>query len=204
MPPRTSMSCAERSPRRRRAFTLLEILVAAVIFTLASTPLVLLFNSTTRQVKGLDKRAEIRALTGQILERIEAMDFVSLHDSFGVEPEAPGRLVGQLADGARNPLMIDRGSLDRLAELGMSGALEFRFMTRDELGMDPANPLKSSSGLLHLQAGVIELRIHGDGYDETLRKSVYCPMILGRPGLMLNQCPAVNKALRDGKYKDFP
>lgn len=188
----------------RRGFTLLEILIAAVVFTVASVPLLLLFNSTSRQVKGLDRRAEIRAITQQVLGRVESMDFVTLHDNFGVEPEAPGRLVGKLTDGARNPLMLERGWMDRLDELGLSGSLEFRFMTKSELGVDPANPLKSTSGLLHLQAGVIVFRIQGTGYDETVRKPVYCPMILGRPGLLLNQCPAVNKALRDGKYKDFP
>jgi prepilin-type N-terminal cleavage/methylation domain-containing protein len=204
MLPRTSTCCAERSRRTSRGFTLLEVLIASVIFTLASVPLVLLFSSTSRQVKGLDRRAEIRALTMQILGRVEAMDFVTLHDHFGIEPESPGRLVGKLVEGARNPLMLDRTWIDRLAELGLGAELEFRFMTRSELGMDPTNPLKSTSGLLHLQAGTVALRVSGPGYDETLRKSVYCPMILGRPGLLLNQCPAVNKALRDGKYKDFP
>ena len=109
---------------------------------------------------------------------MRSADFVTLYDHFGVRPDAPGRLVDKLVEGSRNPLLLETSWLERLQDLGLGAALEFRFMTRTELGMDPANPLRSTSGLLHIQAGVIRLRVHGPGHEETIEKSVYCPGIV--------------------------
>jgi hypothetical protein len=197
--------------------TLLEILVGSVILVLVSVPIGLLLSSSSGRVKQVDQNREVRLLIDRIVNRIEVQDFVGLWDQFGVEPDSPTRMTDRLADfdpatrtaAGRNPLGLDDEVLGRLADLGLAASLEFRFLTKKELGIDPSQPLVSTSGLLHLQAGTVRLRVAGrglwrGGVNEEIVKNVYCPMILGRPGLLLTQCPSVNPALRDGKFKGFP
>ncbi|MBI2943575.1 MAG: hypothetical protein HYY25_05195 [Candidatus Wallbacteria bacterium] len=194
--------------------TLFDVLIGAVVLAMVAVPLGLLLTSSSRSIRSTDLGRETRQLLEAVMRRVESTDLTLLWDSYGVEPESPGRLIGKLAEytpggqAGRNPLLLDQEVLQRLAELGLECTLEFRFMSRKELGVDAVNHLKSDSGLLHLQAGVARLvatgKLGSRPFTEEIKKPIYCPMILGRPGLMLSQCPAVNPALRDGKFKNFP
>lgn len=211
------MTCpSPQSPWRRkhRGTTLFEVLIASVLLVMVAVPIGLMLSASSRQVRNTDLDREVRSLMDQVMERVESTDLTVLWDAFGVDPDSPNRLrnslgrMSPLPGGATNPLLLNRRVLDRFAELRLACDLEFRFMTRKELGIDASNRLKSHSGILHLQAGVATLTVRGSvgrrTVDEHLRKPIYCPMILGRPGLLLSQCPAVNPALRDGKFKAFP
>ncbi|MBI3893075.1 MAG: hypothetical protein HY303_16275 [Candidatus Wallbacteria bacterium] len=212
--PQNRSSEAARSRSLRAGQTLFDVLIGAVVLVLVAVPVALLLTSSSRSIRSTDMGRETRQLMDAIMRRIESTDLTMLWDGYGVEPDSPGRLTGQLAEfvpggvPGRNPLCLDRELLQRIAELGLECSLEFRFMTNKELGIDPVNRLKSRSGLLHLQAGVARLLVQGKlenrPFREEFVKPIYCPMILGRPGLLLSQCPAVNPALRDGKFKDMP
>ncbi|MBI4872763.1 MAG: hypothetical protein HY814_14495 [Candidatus Riflebacteria bacterium] len=212
---------SRRGRPARTATTLLEVLISAVILTLIVVPISLLLSQSTRAVQNTDLNREVRGLMDEVMQRVESTDLTKLWDSFGIDPKSPTRFDGKLvnlpggsvtpealADDAANPLHINQEIVERLGELGLSTDLKFRFMTRTELGVDPSNRLKSSSGIMHLQAGVVTLTFAGKvgkkTIDEELAKPIYCPMILGRPGLLLSQCPAVDPKLRDGRFKNFP
>lgn len=210
----------------REGTTLFEVLISAIVLSLIVLPIGLLLTTSNRTLRNTDINREVRSMMDQVMERIESTDLTKLWDAFGVEPDSPARFKGQLfkpeavagggggdrtSDDA-NPLHLDIPLMKRILEMkeemALETDLEFRFMTRAELGIDAANRLVSKSGILHLQAGVVSLAFKGEVtkkvIEEEMSKPIYCPMILGRPGLLLSQCPAVKPDLRDGKFKDFP
>ena len=190
-------------------FTLLEVLIAAVLLTLIAIPIFSLLWTSKHGIDRTDRNREIRFLTDMVMNCAENADFVELWKNFGGDfdglgcPVGPSQIRSGLGENRNNPLRIDVWVFERLKANKWPPKLQFRLLTKKELKHDPKNPM-TGSGVLHLQAGVIVLQIKGDFVNEEIRKVVYCPMILGRPGLDLNQCPAVNPAIRDGLLKDYP
>lgn len=200
---------------RRRGFSLVEVAISAFVIATISVAMFSLMSSTGEQIHRTDARREARYLLREVLERVESSDFLTLYRSFGVEPRVSGRIEEGLyrpahfVDGERipeyNPLNLTRRQMDHLEALGWKARLAFRFMTRDELGASELNDATSLTGVLHLQAGWIELEVRGPGLPtQRVRKPVFCPLVLGRPGLMLSQCPATNEALKRGLLEDIP
>jgi prepilin-type N-terminal cleavage/methylation domain-containing protein len=199
----------------RRGFTLVEVAVSALVVAILSVSMISLMSSTGKQIQRTDTRREARYLLRDLLDRIEAADFLTLYQNFGVEPEVKGRIREGLyrpavfVDGERvpeyNPLNLTRRQKEHLEELGWKARLEFRFMTREELGASVLNEATSLSGVLHLQAGWIELLVEGPELPpQRVLKPVFCPLVLGRPGLMLSQCPATNEGLKRELLEEIP
>jgi hypothetical protein len=198
---------------------LIEVSMAAFFLALLSVAVWGFLGVSNRTVRRTDVRRETRFLMLQILDRVESADFVVLYQNFGVQPPSPSRIAVGL--GPNNPLNVDESVVERLAELKWDVKVLFRFMTRAELGAGPNQALASTdvddieqgqrgnrlapteSGVLPYQGAVIELRLEprADSPQQlppyVIRKPVYCPLILGRPGLTLAQCPALNIALQD-------
>lgn len=188
-------------PTRRSAFTLAELLVSSVILLIVALPVGLVMRGSTGAVQRVDVQREVRGIIDHVLERTEAQDFGVLYDNFGIQPDAAGRIADGIVRGEANPLEIDAAVLARMQELDLRCRLTFRFFTKEEVKVRPENDLRTGTGLLWLQGGVVALFLQGPGVDETVQRTVYCPLILGRPGLLLNQCPAVDpgkKARYDG------
>jgi len=194
------------TPRpRRRAFTLLEVVVSGFLLALLAVPLMGMLQGSSRSVRRVDARREGRHLLERILDRVEATDFLILYDNFGIEPESPDRMQEGLTQGGRTPLLLTTALRDTLEEGGWQARLTFRFMTKEEVGEDPENPVKTSTGILHLQGAWVTLSLGRKGQPTLrIRKPLYCPLILGRPGLMLSQCPALNQGLRRDLFSHIP
>lgn len=191
--------------RPRAGMTLLEVAAAAFFLALLSAPTLQVITGAGRSVQRTDARRETRHLLRQVLERIEAADFLVLYDNFGVEPDSSNRMVTGIGDDTRNPLLLTKQLRERMDELGWEVSLRFRFMTRDELGVDPDNPMRSDTGILHLQGAHIELTVDAPGRPRAVvKKPLYCPLILGRPGLMVSQCPALNPGLQRDLFARIP
>lgn len=199
----------------RRGFTLVEVSVASLVVAILGVTTVALMTTTGKQIRRTDARSEDRHLVREVLDRVEALDFLSLYQNFGIEPESVGRMKEGLyrpsfeLDGERVPEYDPLGLPQRLKDAMLANEwttrLTFRFLTREELGVDPGNGATSLTGVLHLQAGEITLAIERPGHPPvTIRKSLFCPLVLGRPGLVMSQCPATNQGLKDGLLKDVP
>lgn len=217
-----------RKSRLRRArdrlalqgLTLLEVLISAVLLVLVAVPLGSLLWTSRRGIELADRGREVRFVIDQVITRVESTDFVALWKSFGwgflsecpTCPESPEAIRDGLAvvrwspsgepEVARNPLELDVDVLKSLRRNGWTARLRFRFLTRPEVRQ--TGRVKSDTGILHLQGGAMGLTLDGPGVKEDVRQVLYCPMILGRPGLQLKQCPAVNPALREGLFASYP
>ncbi|MBI4861710.1 MAG: type II secretion system protein [Candidatus Riflebacteria bacterium] len=199
---------------RKRGLTLLEVLIGAVILAIIAVPVGYLITSSSKRVMSTDTLREARAVMDQIMGKIESTDFVILYRNFGWGlqpdspyphvPEASGAMKTAIFADGKDPLYLGQEIINQMKSGGWNAVLQFRFLTKPEVEMDTSNRLKSLSGVLHLQAGVIKLTLTGPGVKEEIKEVLYCPMILGRPGLLLKQCPAVNPALRDQEFKNYP
>jgi hypothetical protein len=204
---------------RRRGFTLLEVCVSAFLLALVSVPIWGLLNSSSTAIHKVDDRKQARVLMREIMNRIESSDFLVLYDSFGVEPDSPSRIREGLTAGGRNPLKIPDHVLEALEAKQWTVKVEFRFMTRGEVQVrggsaDPDDPERRNSfsvfeatdtGILHLQGGYLKMEVSGPELrTQRIRRPVYCPLILGRPGLMISQCPALNAAIKREKFSNIP
>jgi hypothetical protein len=203
---------------REKGTTLLEVLIGAVLLALIAVPIFSLLWSSSHSVERADQNREARFLSDLILGYAENSDFVELFDNFGAsfpdDKDGKNCLQGPNNDlsegvmrGGQNVLAVDDWTRKQLTQKGWKVDLKFRFLTRNELGYGGnVHNIKPKAGVLHFQAGVIWLRLLDD-HDrviENIRKCVYCPMILGRPGLDLKQCPAVNPEIRDKKLGNYP
>ncbi len=199
----------------RRAFTLVEVSVAALVLALFAVPLFGLLRTSSRSIAATDRRREVRFLVQEVWDRVEAADFLTLYNAFGEEPRAPGRLEtglwqpGKFVDGewipGSNPLLLTERLKATLEATGWTIRLRFRFLTREELGVEGENGFASESGVQHLQAGRATLEIDGaaSGHHRTMR-TLYCPLVLGRPGLTMSQCPATNEGLKRELRRRIP
>lgn len=200
--------------RRRDGVSLLEVLIAAAILSIVVVAISSLLSSSQAGIERADESRDSRSIADLIMGYAENADFVLLFKTFGSPfPECPSCLKGGDNDGSRsllrggqNVLGVDDFVLDHLARNRWTVDLKFRFLTRDELGYRKADDIKPESGVLRFQAGVVWLRLlEGERVIQDVKKTVYCPMIVGRPGLALRQCPAVNPAVRDsGPLAAYP
>jgi len=195
-----------RIERRARGFSLLEVLIAAAILSVVIVTIFSLIWSSKSGITRADESRESRMIADLLMAHAENADFVPLFKNFGTSfPECPPCLKGSDNDGSmgvmrggKNVLNVDEWVLGRLEARGWDVDLRFRFLTRGELGYKTADDLKPGSGVLRFQAGVVWLRLYdGRKVMQEVKKCIYCPMILGRPGLDLKQCPAVNPQMRD-------
>lgn len=192
--------------RSIRGTTLLEVLIAAAILSVVVVSVFSLLWTSKSSIDHADQNRESRFIADLLLGHAENSDFVVLFKTFGSRfPECPECLQGSDNDGSlgvlrggKNVLNVDQWVIDQLKKNDWAVDLKFRFLTRKELGYGSANDIKPKSGVLRFQAGVVWLRIlEGRKVVQDLKKCIYCPMILGRPGLDLRQCPAVNPEVRD-------
>jgi hypothetical protein len=174
-----------------------------VVLAMLSVAVWAFLNGSNRSVRRTDKRREARFLMRQVIDRVESADFLILFKHFG---SAGG---GKVPD-AGNPLLVDEATLDALRENKWVVTVKFRFMTRSELynggnvpAPDPNNHfVLPPSGILPYQGAFLETRLDPLSGSPArilpviIKKPLYCPLILGRPGLTLAQCPALNEALQ--------
>lgn len=208
----------------RRGFSLIEVLFAAVILALAGVAVLGVFSSSTRTIQAADARTEYDFYVQKILQHAQSHSLHPLWDNYG--PEAAGLdrpLLGRLAlvdqdgalaapdDPAANPLGFPQSFLRDLARAGLDARLSFDFFTREELGIRPVETppvpgrppgptrLTKGHGLLHMQAGRITVTLL-EGEDERpvreVTQPLICPQIVGKPGIKLSSCPAVNPRVR--------
>jgi len=199
----------------RRGFTLVEVSISALVIAVLSVTMLALMTTTGKQIQRTDARREARYFLQELVERVEAADFLTLYQNFGVEPAPFGTMKTGLYQPRRqlddevipeyNPLALTDRMKETLDRLGWETALTFRFLTKEELGIYGYAGATSSTGILHLQAGWIELRVDPEeGPARTVRKVLFCPLILGRPGLIMSQCPATNEGLKRGLLEEIP
>lgn len=196
--------------RDRSAASLVEMMIASVILLIVVVPVGLMMSGSSNVVQRVDLQREVRTIIDHLIERAEAQDFGVLYDNFGVRPDAAGRIGQGLTRGNANPLEVEGGILKRMEAAQLQCSLTFRFFSKSEVRVQPGNNLRTESGLLWLQGGVLTLKVWGGAtsgrllaryeVDETIERTVYCPLILGRPGLLLNQCPAVDP-VKKAKYE---
>jgi len=158
------------------------------------------------------------------MNRVESADFIVLYRYFGIDPESPQRIREGLTRNGENPLQVPVHVLQALEQRGWQVNLSFRFMTKAEVGVrgavaedtstldpeqrsTPANELfaRTETGIQHLQGGFLTLEVSGEDLrTQRIRRPIYCPLILGRPGLMISQCPALNPALKRDLFAAIP
>jgi hypothetical protein len=137
--------------------------------------------------------------------------------------DATGRIVGS------NPLGFSQDFVAEMLALGLEARLHFEFYSRNELGLNPraAPPAKKLDdgdddgpprpvnlppvfGILHMQAGYARVDILDRAVLRSTRREdkallarwaqpIMCPAVVGRPGLRLASCPAVNPKVK-AKY----
>lgn len=204
--------------RKMGAFSLLEVLMAAVILVVACVPMIGVFLGSKDAVQLTDAARDVRYFVNEILAHVERQSLHALWDEFGpveVVPEA-GRMHHELAEydaegkltGA-NPLGFDESFLRDLTRAGFRARVYFEFYTRKELEIQPAQPdprqpdvASAKYGILHMQAGYVTVQIidrHRSVINEW-QQPIMCPAVVGRPGLKLASCPAVNKTVK-AKYQ---
>lgn len=203
-----------------RGVTLVEVLVATIILTVAGIPVLMLFTQSRQSIDRVDRRREVRYFAGEILAHASRQPLHELWEQFGpgdvVGWEIAGRMRHQIADFdprsgkilERNPLGFTRGFLRELIDAGLEARLHFEFYSREELGIVPLVPTPGQidrpspeKGILHMQAGYacVELFETKLGRREKVGQwvePIMCPAIVGRPGLKLSSCPAIRADVR--------
>lgn len=116
-----------------------------------------------------------------------------------------------------NPLGFQEAFLEEMIHAGFKAKLYFEFYSRKELEVEPQipDPRKQDTasaryGILHMQAGyatveIIDLKaLAKTGNEQSAvvnfwQQPIMCPAVVGRPGMKLSSCPAVDRRVR-AKY----
>jgi hypothetical protein len=203
--------------------SLTEILIAAVLLALAAIPMLTVFHTSSQSIGRTDQRREARHYIGSILEHMKRQSLHDLWKNFGpwdvagldaaagrlrdriAELDQQGKLVNGNPD-AVNPLGFTQDFLDEMRRDGYVARVRFEFYTRRELGVAPLGfnskvkvSVSRTIGLHHMLAGWAEVRLLVLGSNEQIARVVepiMCPAIVGRPGMRLSSCPAVNEKVR--------
>lgn len=204
--------CNTRHHLLRRGLSLTEVLVAAVILAAVGIPVFSVFLQSKRSISRTDTRREVRFFIKEIMAHINRHSLHDLWDNFGPAPYSPAKMLGQIAlrdaagkllpDPEANPLGFTQDFLDDLRREGYDGQVKFEFYTREELRIRPDDSADPEIGLLHMQAGWAEVSLLDITKEDRPRIAVWkqpimCPAIVGRPGLKLSSCPAIQKAVKE-------
>jgi hypothetical protein len=207
-------------------FSLVEVLIGSIILAAIGVPIINMFLGSKDNIARTDRRRDARFFMSEILAHVERHSLHDLWDWYGpneVVAEA-GRMKHQLAKLDKkgfvsdsqngNPLGFTQEFLYDMTRNEFEARLYFEFYSRKELEIEPAvyNPrVKDRAekyGILHMQAGYIKVELYDlrllaknpkdepaamiDGWAQP----IMCPAVVGRPGLKLSSCPAVNEATR--------
>lgn len=200
--------------RRRAGVTLIEILMASIILAIAGAAVFRIFSSANNQIQMTDERRELRYYMREIFSHLNRQPLHELWDHYGPEGFGPARpLAGALAlvDGngklvdpqnvANNPLAFTQSFIDEITRDGLDARIGFNFFYRDSELRYQGDAPDPRIGLLHMQAGVAAVTIYDREDPEersllTWSQPIMCPTIVGRPGLQLASCPALNKDVK--------
>jgi prepilin-type N-terminal cleavage/methylation domain-containing protein len=213
----------------RRGFSLVEILIAAVILCIVGIPMIGVFLGSKDAIVRTDAARDNRYYITEILAHAERQSLHELWDNFGPNEVIPraGRMkheialydekTGKLQPGnpnLTNPLGFQQSFLNEMARSKIKAYLHFEFYTRKDLEVQPLipNPRQQDTasaryGILHMQAGyatvqIVDLNKVGkvkdpeDAVMQTWQQPIMCPAVVGRPGLKLSSCPAVDRKVR--------
>jgi hypothetical protein len=206
--------------------SLVEVLIGAAILSVVSVPLINMFISSKTGIVQTDRHRDARFFISEILAHVERHSLHDLWLWYGpneVIAEA-GRMKHELAKLDKkgfvkdsengNPLGFTQEFLYDMTRNDFEARLYFEFYTRKELEIEPAvyNPkVKDRAekyGILHMQAGYVKVELYDlrelakHPKDEKLAiidswaQPIMCPAVVGRPGLKLSSCPAVNEDTR--------
>lgn len=115
-----------------------------------------------------------------------------------------------------NPLGFQESFLQDMTRAGFKAKLYFEFYSRKNLEVEPQIPnprqqdiASARYGILHMQAGyasveIIDLKGAAKNGEENSvvvfwQQPIMCPAVVGRPGMKLSSCPAVDRKVR-AKY----
>lgn len=204
---------------RRRGVTLLEVLIAAVLLAMSGVAVMNIFMGANRGIKKTDERREIRHHLVKVFAHANRQAIHKLFDNFGRSAAGASRPNGgylarydadgtlQIRPGFKeedNPLGITQTFLDELRRDGLSARLTFDFFPRREL-MEGGNPnnttIDTNIGIEYMQAGRLQVEIVSWDHPEEAAllswvQPVMCPMIVGRPGIALKSCPALDPSVQ--------
>lgn len=198
---------------RRRGLTLIEVLIATIILAVAVVAVMQIFRGANLGIRKTDERRELRYYLSEIYTHVNRQPLHELWKYFGPPDFADRSLAGKLAlvnaDGEladpddidKNPLAFTQTFLDEMRRDGLGGRVFFEFYYRDEeLRYEDGKP-SPQVGLAHMQAGVASVQIYdvNDPEERTLlefRQPIMCPMIVGRPGIQLSSCPALDDTVK--------
>lgn len=208
---------------QKRGFTLLEILIAAVILAITGIAVLNIFSQSGRGILKNDERRELRYYLREVLNYVNRQPLHGLWDHFGPEGAGPSRpLAGAicLVDAAgnivrphiaeSNPLGITQGFVNSLRRDQLEVRIVFDFFFREHLAIGDEGAADPNFGLLHMQAGGVWIGLFDANDPESIgtddasrekallqwRQPVMCPAIVGRPGLKLSSCPALQKDVK--------
>lgn len=197
----------------RGGVTLVEILIATIVLAVAAVSVMNIFRGANVGIRKTDEQRELRYYLQEIFAHVNRQPLHELWDHFGPKPWASRSLAGAMAlldaDGKlvnpadldNNPLGFSQAFIDDMRRDGLGAKIWFEFYYRNEEllyeGKDPSPMV----GLLHMQAGLAAVALYDlkDPEERNLilfRQPVMCPMIVGRPGIQLSSCPALNKAVK--------
>jgi len=210
------------------AFSLMEILIAAVILAIVGIPVIGIFMGSKDAITRTDTARDARYFISEIFAHAERQSLHELWDNYGpceAIAEA-GRMKHELAvydpaTGAvpgnpnqTNPLGFQSSFLQELTRCGFKAKLYFEFYSRKDLQVEPQIPdpkkqdiASARYGILHMQAGYATVRLYkldalAKGATEEVAlanewmQPIMCPAVVGRPGLKLSSCPAVDRKIR--------
>jgi hypothetical protein len=136
------------------------------------------------------------------------------HEIAKYDPRS-GRILGNPLES--NPLGFQESFLQELVRANLHVKLYFEFYSRKDLDVQPQIPDPKQQdtasiryGILHMQAGyatvrLIDLKLLAKTRSEESAtvnewmQPIMCPAVVGRPGLKLSSCPAVDRKVR-AKY----
>jgi hypothetical protein len=146
-------------------------------------------------------------------------DGIAITDTAGKLLPRPNIVKLQKSQMDPNPLGFTQDFMDDLRVAGYEARVRFEFYRRNKLGVTPAAYAPGEKvrqlavgelGVHHLQAGVIAIGVRSKDPREDRTPEIWivpmmCPAIVGRPGLKMEGCPALQDSYTDfdGTTYDF-